>query len=145
MIAADYDHAPTIAEELARKTVDYLTEQVHLAEAKRLPDNVLAEVGRALWNVTSGLVPEDVATLCTRVAESAKPAPMKRHFILNGTLRTIAWFPHKPGYVVFTRGQETGYAASLAGTVKRTTEIDHRARELETLFAGLRKAGYVEL
>lgn len=139
------DTPPTVAEELARKTVDLLTEHVHLNGSGRLSGPDLALVGSVLWSVTAGLVPDDVSDLCAKVAGEGKNKPIKRHFIQHSTVRTVAWFSHRPGYVVITRHAETGYDMAHADTRKCETEIDRRYAELETLFAALRKAGYVEL
>jgi len=138
-----FEPPPTTREELARKTVDFLVDEVHRAESNRLPKQVLAEVGRALWHITSGLVPEDVSELCSRTAAVGRATPMKRHFLGKGFVRTVAWYADRPGYVI---ANLTALDALPVGTpTKRMTEVGEREAELETLFASLRKAGYVEL
>jgi hypothetical protein len=135
---------PTPRQELERKTVDFLQHAVHRAESNRLDRRELKAMGQALWTITSGLVDDDVTDLCARVSEVTGTAPMKRHFVGRGIVRTFAWQPDKPGYVILTRSAVTGEPIGEAGTLRRT-EIGEREEELKRLFDTLCRSGYVEL
>lgn len=133
---------PTPREELTRKTVDVLTQLVHRSEVGRLDKSQLAFAGRLLWTVTAGLVDEDVTVICQEAARAGLDKPIKRHFVGKGVVRTVAWHADKPGYAMVTRDAN---ATPVTEPMVRKTEIGERENELATLFASLRKAGYVEL
>jgi hypothetical protein len=133
---------PTIRDELCHKTVEVLERLVHRAENHRLDRCDLALVGHALWNATSGLVTAEVSELASAVAGMGRQKPLKRHFVGKGAVRTIAWLPDGKGYAIVTRHADTGLTDK---PITRDTDVGQREAELETLFASLRKAGYVEL
>lgn len=135
------DAVPTTREELNRKTADTLVEALNRVDAGRMTKRDLGLVGKTLWSATAGLVDEQISDACSEAAMNLSAEPMKRHFIGNGTLRTVAWFPDRAGFVVKSRDAH----GKVLNVNARKTDIGERETELETLFAALRKAGYVEL
>jgi hypothetical protein len=132
---------PTVREELNRKTVEVLTTACQKTDVGRLPKRDLALIGQTLWQVTSGLVDNEVSHLVAVAADAAIAEPMKRHFIGKGTVRTVAWFPERAGYVVLSRDPN----GQVLNTNKRSADVGEREVELSNLFAALEKAGYREL
>lgn len=131
---------PTVVEELDRKAIDYLETMVHRAETNQLDHGQLGAMGRAIWSVLAGIASKGVTDLAATVAAAYRPA-LKRHFVGKGYVRSVIWNQAGRGYLIVTRnalGEKTGQTV-------RNTEIGIRESELETLFATLRKSGYLEI
>jgi hypothetical protein len=135
------DEIPSVKEELERKTVDLLEHHVGRVDSNRMSQDDLNMVAQALWNVTSGLVSQEVSDLCAAAANAAKPRKLTRSYVGKGGVMTVAWFPDTAGYVIFARN-----ATSLVKTSKVVkTEIGPREVELTALFETLTKSGYTQL
>ena len=132
---------PTVKAELERKTVDLLMALTSRAEEGRMHKSDLAMVGRALWNITSGLVDEDVSKLCGATADSAPPRKLSRFFIGNGNVLKVIWAPDLNDYVVVS------YCATTKDQKVRPvkSEIGIREVELENLFALFLSKNYKEI
>ncbi len=133
---------PTTREELERKTVDYLQEQVHRVESGRSDKQRLFVIGRALWHVTSGLVDQSVLDLCTAAWDSGEEPVCMRRFVGKGKVLTALWKPDGRGYVL-----QSIDATTQEKTILRTStaEIGLREDELKALFGALVKAGYIAI
>lgn len=136
------DTIPTVTQELERKTVELLETLVHRSESNRLDKAHLAMIGRALLNITSGIVSSDVSTLCAAVAETAPLPKLKRQFIKSGKILSVFWFPDKAGYLVRTHDATT---QEIKLILTKSSEIGIRESELTALFSTLTKSGYLEI
>jgi len=136
------DEPPSVQEELERKTVELLETLVHRSETHRLEKSHLSMIAKALWNVTSGLVSNEISTLCSATADM-NPAVqrMTRHFVGKGKVLSIIWRPEGDGYVVLTLDATT--CEKSMRSVK--SEVGLRENELDKLFAVLAKSGYTAL
>ena len=136
------DALPTVREELERKTVEYLESQVHRADQSRLEKRDLFVIGKALWNITSGLVGNDVAELCSAVADAGKTPALTRRFVGKGKVILIAWNADGHGFV----GQSINADTLQSNTfITSKAQVGEREEELKTLFGALSKSGYMEI
>lgn len=136
------DEIPTVTAELERKVVELLETLVHRTETNRMDKGDLWAVGKALWNITSGLVSDEVSTLCSTVADAGKTRILKRQFIGDGRILTVSWTPNGIGYVILSHNATTQERKTVRIS---KSEIGIRETELSSLFAVLLKTGYLEI
>lgn len=133
---------PTVKQELERKTIDVLTTLVSKMESGRLDSGAMSMIGKEIWNITSGLVSDDISEMVCHVAMSANEKPLTRIFLKSPVILKIRWYADKAGYVVL--GYDTNTQAQrMVRTMN--TEIGLREPELAKFFESLTKAGYIEI
>ena len=136
------DAIPTPRQELERKTVEYLEAQINRADNNRLERRDLHVIGRALWNITSGLVDDDIANLCSMTAAAGQNPRIARRYVGKGKVLIIMWTPDGQGYVVLSVDATTQIKSVL---LTSKSEVGIREEELRTLFGTLSKSGYIEI
>lgn len=137
------EELPTIKEELERKTVEVLERLVFRHETHRISKDHLSNAAKTIWNITSGLVGDEIAALCSATADMATvPDRMKRHFVGKGKVLTVTWLPEGTGYAIVKRDAAIG-ESPVVRAIK--SEVGLREAELEKLFSVLAKSGYTEL
>jgi hypothetical protein len=137
----DPNAIPTVREELERKVLDELVRLAHCVQVRRMEESEYHLAAKALWNVVSGLIPDDTLTLVATAADEFKGPIRRVHFFKEGDVMTFAWDPEKDGYAVVRRG--LSHAKPATSTVKAAR--DDRAAALDKLFAALKKAGWTRL
>lgn len=130
---------PTLKEELNRKVTDQLIELAQSVNAHQKSE--VAAAARAIWFAVAGLVDADVLDMAGQLAESAKPALMKCHFVGHGKVVSIVWRPTTNGYVV----QYRNAADNTVSSRPFPGEIGVRDAEISDLKARLIHAGYQQL
>lgn len=140
-MTAHADSPPTTAEELVRKTIEFMAD----LEEKRLQglaDPVIASaVAKALWTVTSGLV-GDLSQLLAQQADEIGPQPIKRVFVGAGKVLRLAYLPSGSGYLLQQVDPVTGQSTLMKRSDAQGAE---RAREIAALVSGLKTKGFTAL
>ena len=129
---------PTIAEELARKSVDELTRLGELVMAGRLTKGEFSLCAKTVWAIASGLVDRETSLLIEQAANEY-PTPTRRVSFFNPTLGvyTFLWDPEKDDY----------YLISVKNDKRMHIKVgrDERAESLKNHFDRLEKSGWKQV
>lgn len=130
---------PTTKQELDRKVLDFVEKINDDLALKSIDPAIAAAQCRAVWQVTAGLVDNELSTALSMSAEQIGQPSMKIVFTGHGKVRVLVYPPLSPGLFLLEIDPTTSQRTVL---VKKSAEGSSRAAMLDAIVSDLIAKGY---